>query len=243
VTRRPAHALLAAAIIAALAGTRPVGAAEPTLLADSRPTWSSLTPAQQGALQPLQREWASIDPPRKEKWLELAGRFPSMPEAERQRVRERMADWARMTPAERGQARLQFQETRQFSPQDRQARWEAYKALPDDERRALAQKAKPAPKPPAPEIRASGVTEKHAPNHPQGVAVAKPVAPTLVQAKPGASTSLITARPAAPPASHPGLPKLAGTQGLVNPKTLLPQRGPQSATVQAAAIPASANQR
>jgi hypothetical protein len=166
-----------------------------------------------------------------------------MPEAERQRVQERMADWARMTPAERGQARLQFQETRQFSPQDRQARWEAYKALPDDERRALAQKAKPAQKAAVPEIHASGVTEKHGPSRPQGVVAAKPVAPTLVQAKPGASTSLITGKPAAPAASHPGLPKFAGNEGLVNPKTLLPQRGPQGAAVQAAANPASANQR
>jgi hypothetical protein len=194
-------------------------------------------------LQPLQREWASIEPPRKQKWLELASRFPALPEAERQRVQERMADWARMTPAQRGQARLQFQESRQFSPQDRQARWEAYKALPDDERRALAQKAKPVQKAPAPEVRASGVTEKHAPSRAQAVAVAKPVAPTLVQAKPGASTSLITSKPAAPPASHAGLPKLAGTQGLVNPKTLLPQRVAQGAAVQAAGLPASANQR
>ena len=65
----------------------------------------------------------------------------------------------------------------------------------------------------------------------------------MVQAKPGASTSLMTGKPAAPVASHPGLPKLAGNEGLVNPKTLLPQRGPQSAAVQAAATPASANNR
>lgn len=242
-TRRPARALLAAAICAALAGAWPAGAADGAAPADSRPTWASLTPTQQAALQPLQRDWATIDAPRKQKWLELVGRFPTMPEAERQRVQERMADWARMSPAERGQARLQFQETRQFSPQDRQARWEAYKALPDDERRALAQKAKPAQKPLAPEVHASGVTEKHAPGRVQGVATAKPVAPTLVQAKPGASTSLITAKPVAPAASHPGLPKLAGNEGLVNPRTLLPQRGPQGAAVQAAATPASANHR
>jgi hypothetical protein len=243
VTFRPAHALLAAAIIATLAGAWPADAADATPSADTRPTWASLSPAQQGALQPLQRDWASIDAPRKQKWLELASRFPSMPEAERQRVQQRMADWARMTPAERGQARLQFQESRQFSPEDRQARWEAYKALPDDERRALAQKAKPAVKAPVPETHASGVVDKHAPSHPQGLPAAKPVAPTLVQAKPGASTSLMTAKPAAPAASRPGLPKLAGNDGLVNPRTLLPQRGPQGAAVQAAATPASANNR
>ena len=69
-----------------------------------------------------------------------------MPPEERQRIQERMTEWARMTPDERGRARLQFQEARQISPQERQARWDAYLALPADERRALAKSASTVPK-------------------------------------------------------------------------------------------------
>jgi len=68
-----------------------------------------------------------------------------MPAEERQRIQERMSEWARMTPEERGRARLQFQEARQISPQQRQARWDAYLALPEEERRALATSATKVP--------------------------------------------------------------------------------------------------
>jgi hypothetical protein len=54
-----------------------------------------------------------------------------------------------------------------------------------------------------------------------------------VQAKPGATTTLMSQR-ALPPAHHqPGLPKIAATEGFVDHSTLLPQRGPQGAAVRA----------
>jgi hypothetical protein len=63
----------------------------------------------------------------------------------------------------------------------------------------------------------------------------KAVSTTAVQAKPGATTSSINAR-TGPPAHHqPGLPKISATPGFVDPTTLLPQRGPQGAAVQAVA--------
>jgi Protein of unknown function (DUF3106) len=63
----------------------------------------------------------------------------------------------------------------------------------------------------------------------------KSVTPTAVQAKPGATTTSINAR-TAPPAHHqPGMPKISATPGFVDPNTLLPQRGPQGAAVQAIA--------
>lgn len=238
--RRLATALLAAgALWAALAA----GSATAAGAADQAPpTWASLSKSQQTALAPLQRDWASIDAQRKQKWIEVAGRFPTMPAAERLRVQERMAEWARMTPQERTRARLQFQETRQFSPEDRQARWEAYKALPDDERKALAQRAKPAAKAAAPvEARASDAPGKRNIVAPTRQAAVKPVAPTVVQAKPGATTSLMSTRAAPPAHQQPGLPKIAATAGFVNPNTLLPQRGPQGAAVSAAAAASEAD--
>lgn len=177
------------------------------------PAWSSLTPAQRAALAPLQKDWPSIEANRKQKWLDIAARMPSMPPEERQRIQDRMSEWARMTPEERGRARLQFQEARQISPQQRQARWDAYLALPEEERRALATSA-------------SKVPQVRKPNPAE--AVPQAVAPTLVQAKPGASTTLIS-KTASPPAHvQPGQPKIAAGQGAVNRNTLLPKAAPPS---------------
>ena len=218
---------------AASATPVPPRAATPT-----RPAWQSLSPQQRTILAPLERDWGSIDAPRKIKWLDVASRFPAMPPADQQRVQERMAEWARMTPVERGRARLSFQESKQFSPEQKQARWEAYQALPDEERKALALRGKPADERPhstlapasAPVLLASktGTLPGPAASAPSALS-AKPVAPTMVQAKPGATTTLMTT-PVAPPTHHrPGQPKIAALPGQVNPTTLLPQSGPQAA--------------
>jgi hypothetical protein len=59
----------------------------------------------------------------------------------------------------------------------------------------------------------------------------KPVAPTVVQAKPGATTSLMSDRRAPPSHQQTGLPKIAATPGFVDSTTLLPKRGPQGAAI------------
>lgn len=212
------------------------------------PAWSTLTPAQQRALEPLKADWASIDASRKAKWLEVAAKLPTLPAAEQERIRQRMVEWSRMTPAERGQARLQFQETRQFSEADRRARWDTYQAFPDETKRALANLARPPVVAKAPVTGTSanpststaagngGAKRNVVPVTTPGTTL-RPVAPTVVQAKPGATTTLVT-RPAAPPLhQQPGLPKIAATQGFVNPSTLLPQRGPQGAATLLQPVP------
>jgi hypothetical protein len=61
------------------------------------------------------------------------------------------------------------------------------------------------------------------------------VAPTVIQAKPGATTTTLTT-PAKPPLHHqPGLPKIVATPAFVDPTTLLPRRGPQAAAMRTAA--------
>ena len=206
-----------------------------------RVAWASLSAQQKHALQPLQRDWSSLTPDRQQKWLEVAARMPIMTNDERDRVRERMAEWARMTPAQRGQARLQFQEARQWTSEDRQARWEAYLALSDDERTALAGQAKRSGEAasqsgsranPAP----MGQTKKNTvTSPPHQLATPKTVGPTVVQIRPGATTQLVS-RTNSPPAHHqPGLPKIAATGNFVDPLTLLPKRGPQAAAMAASA--------
>jgi hypothetical protein len=223
------HALLAlgASLVVAMALAQPAADA-------GGPAWRTLTPAQRSVLAPLEQDWATIEPTHKQKWLDLAVRFPNMPVQERARVQERMANWARLSPQERGQARLQFQEARQLSPEERQARWQAYQALPPQQKQELAQRAKPTP---APKARAA---DNHAepksnlvPNPVHG-APARAVAPTVVQAAPGATTTLVT-KPGAPPRhQQTGLPKIAATPGFVDSTTLLPKRGPQGAATSGA---------
>jgi len=212
-----------------------VAPAQPAVaMAEQGPRWSALTPAQRLALAPLQQDWHTIDASRKQKWLQVAGRMPSMSADERQRIGERMAEWARMTPQERGRARLQFLEAKQIPAEDRAARWEAYQALPAERREALASKATEpaakgaaAPAPTAPRTSPAEPKRNVVQATPQ--APAKAVAPTVIQVRPGATTTLVS-REVKPPRHHqPGQPKIAAVPGAVNPATLLPLRGPQAA--------------
>jgi hypothetical protein len=216
------------------------------VISASGPPWAALSPAQQSALAPLKKDWQAIDAARKQKWLEIAARLPSMPAEERQRIQERMTEWARMSPEERGRARLQFQEARQISPQERQARWDAYLALPAEERRALANSARTVPKTsnttvrtptadPSKSAATASVQKNNIVTAPSTSAAAKTVAPTVVQAKPGASTTLISKTVSPPPHAQIGQPKIAASQDKVNRSTLLPRPGPQSTAAAASA--------
>lgn len=222
------------------------------------PAWAALSPQQRNALAPLAGDWANLDAPRRQKWLEVAARFDQLSTAERERVQQRMGDWARLSPSERGQARLNYQGAKQLSIEARQARWEAYQALPEDQRRRLAAQGQaPAPAPRAgaasapagrPAVAAAKPRPATAPGatrpkvntvpDPLAAAAPKPVSPTVVQAKPGASTRLITQQPTPQPDHQKtGMPKIAATAEFVDRKTLLPQRGPQSAGAASAPAP------
>ena len=197
------------------------------------PRWESLSLAHQSALAPLKAHWAGIDADRKAKWIVVAQRFPAMPAEDRRRVQARMAEWAALAPSDRGRARQNFQELRNLAVGDRQALWEAYRALPEEQRLALAKRAR-APSPAADAASTAEGKRRVAVNPP--LAPLKPVSPTVVQAKPGATTTLVTRRPAPPVHHQPGMPKITASKDFVNPSTLLPSRGPQGA----AALPASA---
>jgi hypothetical protein len=105
-----------------------------------------LTPAQQQALAPLSSKWDPVSDAQKRKWLALSQNFPRMSGAEQAKLHSRMSEWAALSPQQRTEARLNFGETKQLSPDDKKAKWEAYQALPAEEKRKLAASA---PKPPA----------------------------------------------------------------------------------------------
>ena len=240
----------------------PVGAASaatvvsrPAVKSEEGVRWSVLSARQRSALKPLEREWQGVDSVRKRKWLDIADRFGAMAPADQARMQERMAEWVQMTPEQRGKVRLQFQEAQRVAPQDRQAQWAAYQALPPEQRqqlaaRAAAPAASAASAAAAPRDARKGarpnVTRSERPSREPGevksnivpnpglAAPQKPVAPTVVQAGSGASTTLITKRPAPPAHQQTGLPKIAATPGYVDASTLLPQRGPQGAATRPA---------
>ena len=110
--------------------------------------WSELTPQQQQALAPLGASWRSLGEAHKRKWLALSANYPSMPPQEQARLRSRMTDWAALSPQQRTQARLNFAETQGVDVGDKRAKWEAYQALPPEEKRRLADGASAAKPPP-----------------------------------------------------------------------------------------------
>lgn len=110
------------------------------------PLWSQLTPSQQQALAPLSAKWDTVSEAQKRKWLALSRNFPRMSGAEQAKLHSRMSEWAALSPQQRTQARLNFGQTQQLSPDDKKAQWEAYQALPSEEKRKLAAGAA---KPPA----------------------------------------------------------------------------------------------
>jgi hypothetical protein len=238
--RRPLPPGAAAAWLLAAFLLVPVTAPAQTPSPTAGPAWAQLTAAQQTALAPLKADWHELDRNGKAKWLEMAGRLPTMPEPERERVRQRMTDWARKTPEQRGEARVNFQQSKRVAPDERQARWEAYQALSAEERAALAARAKPAPgaaspTSPAQALRYAPVGAQAPKSNIVGPAAGtagsalRPIAPTILQANSGATTSLVTKTPTPPPHQQPGQPKIAASPRTVDRATLLPKSGPQAA--------------
>lgn len=221
--------------------------------------WRGLTPAQKKALAPLEHHWAAMDESGRDKWINVAKRFDKLSPAEQQRVQERMSQWAKLPPQERGEARLRFQQTRQLTADERQQKWAAYQALPAEDREDLARQARRKAQPvfladnmvgPREQKQAYATkrnaaqtgSDKKSNVVPNALNAAAPpltvVRPTMVKAGPGATTNLVTQRPTPPLHQQTGLPKIAATKGFVDPVTLLPKKGAQSAAM--ASLPAAA---
>ena len=182
----------------------------------TKPLWRELTPAQQQALAPLAGKWDTVSEAQKRKWLALSQNFPRMSGAEQAKLHSRMSEWAALSPQQRTQARLNFGETQQLSADDKKAKWEAYQALPPEEKRKLAASAA---KPPA------------------TAAAIKPVPPDklaeIPKPKPAASAAAVkpasTEKPAgvAKPRGVAKTPRIAAEPGQVDVNTLLPQPAPK----------------
>jgi hypothetical protein len=240
--------------IAALACSAALLATSTASIAQSGtgPSWRELSRQEQQILQPLQTQWTSIDALRRQKWRDIAALYPNLPANQQERLRSRMAQWAAMSPEQRNAARLNYEEIRKVPAEERQARWEAYRNLPEEQRRALVAQAASRPTAAPPSTAAARGTPVAAEVQPKSNLVPstsgqqtprpQPVAPGTVQAGVGASTRPIARSPTPPRHQPAGLPKIAATPEFVHRETLLPQKGPQAAGtgIAAPAAPASA---
>jgi hypothetical protein len=214
------------------------------------PNWTDLSPAHRKVLAPLASEWNGLDARSKERWIDVAGRFPKLPPDEQQRAIQRMGEWSRMTVAERTQARMNFQATRGLSKEEREARWKAYQALPEEKKRELAAKRAAAAAGGASAV-VAGARRKVSPsldtvqpkNNLIGASAsahsAAGSAPAAAPQRSGVTATLLTRRATPPAHQHDGSPKIAIGPNAVDRKTLLPKHTTVAAASTAASGPAA----
>lgn len=121
--------------------------------AAARTGWAALTAEQQHALRPLAGAWPKLSEAQKRKWIALSRNYPRMTPDDQARLHSRMTEWVALSPQQRTQARLNFAETKDLSADDKKAKWEAYQALPPEEKRKLAAGAHPRTPPTAAAIK------------------------------------------------------------------------------------------
>ena len=242
-------ALAAQAEGAGPSGTVPAAAA--AKVEPGGPAWVELSPAHRKVLAPLASDWNGLDARSKERWIDVAGRYPKMKPDEQQRANQRMGEWSHMSVAERTQARMNFQEASSLTKEEREARWKAYQALPEEKKQELAAKRVAS--------RASAASASvvaahhHAPaaldtvqpkNNVIGTAAA-PVhaaagsSPAAEPKRPGVTTTLLTRRATPPAHQHDGAPKIAVGPNAVDRTTLRPKHTTVAAAGSAASAPAA----
>lgn len=176
------------------------------------PRWAELTAAQRHVLEPLEQRWPMIGALQKRRWIALAEGYDKLSEKEQEKLRNRMLTWSSLSAQQRSQARLNFALTNKLAT-DKQAQWEAYQALSDEEKRLLAARAAPKVITAAPAI--------------------KPVAPKKLARIPAAATSNTVANPPKIPPStiHHPPPPVPATPAMVETHPVRP-----SAVVETAPI-------
>lgn len=134
---------MAGSTVWAQTGARTSATTQPTAssAAESAPRWNELSASQRQALKPLASTWSSLTTAHKRKWIALSRNFHKLPANEQRKLNERMGEWSTLTASERSQARLNFVATGKLSTDDKQAKWQAYQALSEDERHKLAEQA------------------------------------------------------------------------------------------------------
>ena len=172
----------------------------------SGPRWTELSATQRKVLDQLEEQWALMGAVQKRRWMVLADGYDKLSEREQEKLHSRMADWSSLSVQQRNQARLNFALTNKLAT-DKQAQWEAYQALREEEKSLFAARAapkvitaapaiKPAPPKRLTRIPAATATPNSVPNLPK-------IPPTTVLHPPPAvpaTPSMVETHPIRPPA-------------------------------------------
>ena len=105
-------------------------------------SWESLPVSQKESLAPLENEWDNLSTGQKRKWLEVAAKMEKMSPEEKQRFQNHIRDWLNLTPEQRRMARQNFLGFRKLNPVRKKEKWQEYQQLPEEKKRALAEKAR-----------------------------------------------------------------------------------------------------
>jgi len=100
--------------------------------------WKELSPKRQQALAPLQADWDNLDETRQKKWLVIADTFPSLDTAQQARAQSKMQEWVRLNPEQRQIARDSYLRSKALNSTQKNAKWERYQRLPEEEKSKLA---------------------------------------------------------------------------------------------------------
>ncbi|MBS0454552.1 MAG: DUF3106 domain-containing protein [Proteobacteria bacterium] len=192
----PAQAQQPAAKPANGAATVAPAATAPKAPTSTRPLWTELTPAQQQSLAPLAAHWNGLHPAQKRKWIALSRNFDKMTPDDQEVLHSRMTEWAGLSAQERTSARLNFAEVKRLAPEDeRKAKWEAYQALSEEDKRKLAEQASRRPPSAAAPVRPVPA-QKFAPV--PSAAINNQYPPRIQLGPPAAPATPATPAPAAP---------------------------------------------
>jgi len=165
----------------------------------SKPLWASLSADQQAALKPLASQWDTISGFQKSKWLAISRNFESMKPEDQATLHSRMSEWVTLSAHERALARLNFAEVNRLPVDERKAKWEAYQALSEDEKRDLAERARV--RQPSAALPVRPVPEKKlAPVPPSTAMLGKGEHSPRIQLAPPPTAPAAAATAAAPPA-------------------------------------------
>jgi hypothetical protein len=103
--------------------------------------WNELSAQRRAALSPLQTDWDKIEEDRQKKWLVIADKFSTMNPEQQARAQSRMREWVALKPEQRRIARESYLQAKKLDPAQKNAKWERYQQLPEDEKQRLAEAA------------------------------------------------------------------------------------------------------
>lgn len=177
----------------------------------SSPLWTELSPVEREILKPLASTWNTLSQNHKRKWLQMAKSYPALSTEEQVKMQGRMKAWVALSPQQRTQARLNFAKTKELSKEltaeEKQAKWQAYQALSDEEKRKLAAKAPPKPAGAAPAAKPVAAQKLATVPSRADKPKAKPATKIAVTPPPAGQSDVLSATaPAATPVVAPAKP-------------------------------------